>query len=290
MNKIKIALSLLASISVIAGCSSDAGTNEKEKASVEVSSTTNSDNSVVAVEEEGNNEVEENIIPEPLRMASEQLKSGNIDRAKTYLDMTVTDFKDTDAGFIAAVLKSTIIATESQSYSYVRRSLGKGIDNIAELLVEEKEVERLKNTLTEDFDKETKLLKDFEESAKYILSNYKGHSDFELTDLNFGTTIRTDSSDLSFFESVGYPIPTKTQMDDTRNYAFEVLLKDNIEGAFTDGKVNYVNYFYLAGLSLMKIEDSSLTKPVMNEVISLTDDDKYNEKRIDVQEYLKEEK
>lgn len=291
MNKIKIALVLLTSFSVIAGCSSsNAGLNEQEKPLVEVSSTTNSESSIVTVEKDDTKEVEEPTIPEPLRMASEQLSSGNIDLAKTYLDLTITDFKDTDASFVATVLKSTLLVAESRSYSRVRNSLNKGVDNMSAILVEDNEIERLNTTLTEDFDKELKLIKDFEESAQYILSNYKNHTDFKLTDLALDVKIRSAKTDLSFFERVGYPVPTKTQMDDTRKYTYEFLIKEYFGEVFINEELNYANYFYIAGANLAKIPESKLIEPVMKEVISLTEEDKYNKYRIEVQEYLKKMK
>lgn len=289
MRKIRVILLTLTALLVFSGCGNSENKNIKEETNQSTASSAfPSDTSTTETNSEEANK--QNDVPEPLKLASEQLAAGNIERAKTYLDLTMSDFKGTNAEFTARVIKSTILASECQSYSYLRNSLSKGIDNIAATLVEKSDLNRLEKTLTENLEEEKRLLKEFEETAKYILENYKEHADDELQGTKFESTITAAPSDLSFFINVGYPIPTDSEMNDTRIYAFESLLSDNLADAVSNDKLNYVNYFYLAGLNLLKMGESELTNSVMNEVLVLTESDKYNEKRIDIQEFLSSEK
>lgn len=230
--------------------------------------------------------VENGVVPEPLRLAGEQLNLGNIDRAKTYLDLTISDFEGTDSAFTASIIKSTILASECQSYSYILNSLAKGIDNIASSLVKKEEIHRLQTVLSEYHEREQQLLEEFKKSTEFILSGYKEHLEDQLDGVAFSSVVISPSKDLSFFEDVGYPIPTDSEIDDVRQHALEQLLYGNLKDGFENNSLNYVNYFYLAGLNLIKLGESDYTESVMREVIALTEDDKYNEKRIDVQEYL----
>ncbi|MEK4349633.1 hypothetical protein MKX41_02220 [Paenibacillus sp. FSL R5-0475] len=285
-NKNSLIVLLLTSFIAVSGCDKSDNTTTAQSGDTVKQTALPTETTIVHSPSIKETKVESNAIPEPLRLAADQLNLGNIDRAKTYLDLTISDFKGTDAAFTASVIKSTILASECQSYSYILNSLAKGIDNIASSLVEKDDIDRLQEVLTEHHETEQELLKEFKESTVYILSGYKEHLEEELDGLKFKSAVTSPSKDLSFFKDVGYPIPTDSEISDVRQYALEQLLYENLEDAYKDNTLNYINYFYLAGLNLIKLEESEYTKSVMDEVITLTENDKYNEKRIDVQEYL----
>ncbi|GIP57841.1 hypothetical protein MKX50_16405 [Paenibacillus sp. FSL W8-0186] len=287
MRRVSILILALSVLLIFSGCGQPARTNKGNEADQALNVTSNDLSESIM---ESNKEIEKEEVPEPLRLASEQLVSGNVDRAKTYLELTINDFKGTDAEFTAVVIKSIILASESRSYTYLQSSLGKGIDNLAISLVEKNDFDRLETTYTESARTKDELLIELEGTVKYIFDNYKEHLNDELQGLKFESKVVSSPSDLSFFEDVGYPVPTESQMNDTRVYAFEQLLSRNLNEVISVNKINYINLFYLAGLSLIGLEESEVLESVMNEVLTLTENDKYNEKRIDVQEFLNSKK
>lgn len=283
MRKSLISVGLLLLTLFMFGCSDKAQTLENQNANLISSS---EENSGVAVNSEGIAEEvkEENEIPEPLRLAGEQLNQGNIDRAKTYLDLVITDFPGTEAEFTARVVKTVIIASEVQSYSYLNKSLGKGIEQISVSLVSLSDIERLQAVLEDNDNNLKSLLKEFEESLVYIYENYESNKDNQLKAV-FHMDLKTPEENLAFFEKVGYPVPVNTEINATRKYVYDYYLNSNLEEIFVDDKVDYVNYFYLAAVILHRLENPKYLDEVVAEVIALTENDKYNEKRIDLQYY-----
>ncbi|WP_342439268.1 hypothetical protein NSS79_10345 [Paenibacillus sp. FSL L8-0436] len=128
---------------------------------------------------------------------------------------------------------------------------------------------------------------ELEPTVKYVLDNYAKHSGQHVSPM-FGFTPAVLEKDLSFFEDVGYPVPTDSEIDEVLTYAFQSLVQYNLDRLFDDnGTIDYVGYFYSASTA---VEGGVYEEPVINEVLKLTEDSKYDERRIAIQEYLKSQK
>lgn len=225
-----------------------------------------------------------NPIPEPLRLASEQLSSGNIDRAMTYLGLTISDFPGTEAAYIASVVQSSILTAKVQSNTYILSALTKGSENSSSSLLGLEGTRRMADVLEVGIANNDKSRAELEPTVKYVLNNYAIHTDQRVSPV-FEFTPTAPEKDLSFFESVGYPVPTDSEIDEAKTYAFQYLVQDNLSRLFKDDEtIDYVSYFYSASPTMV---GGIYGEEVLNEVLKLTEDNKYDERRIDIQEYLK---
>ncbi|MNC27214.1 hypothetical protein D3C81_1016460 [compost metagenome] len=222
--------------------------------------------------------------PEPLRLASEQLSKGDVDRTLTYLGLTISDFPGTDAEYIARLIESAIFLARSQSNAYILDSLTKGSKNSSSSLLGAEGLQRQIDVLGAEIETSKKDVNALEPKVTYILENYEKHERLQVNPA-FKYTLTASNKDLTFYENVGYPIPSDYEISEAKQYAFEYLLQDLLGKVIKDdGTVDYTNYFYFAGT---KLSETKSGPDVLDEVLRLTESNKYDERRLSILEYRK---
>lgn len=289
MNKLtKSLVCITLTLSVLAGCNSVEKGQKKEEAKVEVKAE-NLDSKVVA----DNTTLAEEIQPEyvePYAKAIEQINSGDLKMAIKYLDITINDFPDSKNFYQAKLLKSMINIGKELGYGTVTGKYVKGVKGYKDSALADSEGAALaKKTLL----KLDSTLKDQKKTVNseisFILENYSKFKDEPIYSSPFTYTSNSNgvSSDLSFFESVGYPIPSESTIEEDLDLSAGGLVEAIFNEFISDTKVNYVKLFYNTALIIEEInKDESIL--LLNEVIKLTENDKYNEERINAQDKIKE--
>ncbi|WP_213617612.1 hypothetical protein [Paenibacillus sp. J22TS3] len=131
--------------------------------------------------------------------------------------------------------------------------------------------------------------KQLDQSISLVLKNYSQYKNISIykTPLNFSLNKTDVSNDLTLFEKAGYPIPRDYVIEQDIKNSRERCLNMLIIAAFENKKVNYPNLFFYAGGAIGASNKSKKIK-LLQEVIKLTEGDKYNETRLEAQEQLKE--
>jgi hypothetical protein len=223
-------------------------------------------------------------VPEPYTLSLEKFKNGDMDFGNKYLSLTMSDFKDSEYSDAALVLKTILLASEINSIRSIQSDFYKGIESIS-VLLNVKELEYIKTKITEF----TKTLEDKSTELEKLMVLFYDKYPQAIKIENFTYTNKIDSIDIDFFKNVGYPAPKDSDVVGTIEYRKSMYFESLIKDIIIDGKLNTVNYFYTVSQLLMA-DVTNLSDKMMNEIIRLTEDDKYNEKRIKVQDYLEKNK
>lgn len=122
------------------------------------------------------------------------------------------------------------------------------------------------------------------ESMTYVLQNYgEKKEDIMYNSPITYTSNATEPTGLSFFESVGYPLPSDDEIEEYEDYKLELYYHLFTESAFQENKISYADFFYY----VTALPSTDLYRLKLKEVIKLTEDDKYSEIRIEAEEALK---
>lgn len=277
----KSLLFILTLVFLLTGC----GSNTSEPIKNEPTSQTISDTEV----QSENNTLEEETIPEPFTLALAELKTSNIAMTKKYLDLTINDFPESEYSFHSKVLKSVILTGELRGMSYINNQISTGIDNIAEGLVDQEDLDQLESYINLYLDSRKKIDEELLSITPVVLNEYKTYEN-DTVDVKY--SFYDDNSNLDFFASVGYPIPSQAEFDKAI---------ENFKGGFIDAiitevygsdKINYTYLFYQLLNNSMWGEPYTQTysNGMAEEILKLTENDKYNKIRLNVEEYLEENK
>lgn len=293
MNKLtKSLVCITLTLSVLAGCNSPEKEQKKEEVKVEAKVETkaeNSDSKVIADKTTPTEEKQPEYV-EPYVKAIEQINSGDLNMAIKYLDMTIQDFPDSKNLYQANLLETMINIGKELGYGTVTGKYVKGVQKYKDSALADSEGASLaKKTLLKLDSAHTNQKKTVNNEISFILENYSKYKDEPIysTQLTYKSNSDGVSSDLSFFESVGYPIPSESSIDEDLNSSADGLVEAIFNEFISDSKVDYVKLFYNSALIIEDInKDESVL--LLNEVIKLTENDKYNEERINAQDKIKE--
>ncbi|MBV6717309.1 hypothetical protein [Paenibacillus chitinolyticus] len=264
-----------------AGCAGQTKVQDEKAAAVTTTPSADTKPSTVEQQETKPKEVE---IPEPYSLALKKIESGELDTALKYLDFTINDFKDSPYVYNAQLLKSVLHTGKAQVALNLGLIIGRGTEK-GKTLYSSSDINRIKKKFDETKKEMTDQVDLLAEPAKYTLENYSAVRDqIQMKKI----TVKDIPSEvnLDFFASVGYPIPTDAEFDAyiKNNYIREVSLTLNT--IFQEDKIIFPDYFYFTGSQFYK-KDKALTKQFFDKIIEITENDKYNEVRILVQEDLK---
>lgn len=209
--------------------------------------------------------------------------------AMKYLDLTISDYPSTDYVLKANVLKSYILSVQIMGFTspFTSYTAG-GITYMKGPFMNKEGADKIHQVVENGkkfYAEKTSLLKD---STTYILEHYKTKK----MDVMSDTDLRASddyipSYDLSFFEDVGYPIPSQEEIDKATDSSTETTFQQVTPTVFKNNEVDYLEFFYIAASALRANADgNTFSKPVYEEIIKLTEDDKYNEIRIEAEDRL----
>lgn len=223
--------------------------------------------------------------PEPYAMAMQEIKNQNLDKALRYLDLTIKDFPDNEEYVYKAYFVKNMIYMD-----YVNRCLhimNVLLDGVKESpFANNSEKQRVVDFAQSTIDEINSYKTPYLESANYVLANYEKHNDLELS-LVFSTEIDDAGpvNSVDWFSKYGTPVPSVEKMRaalvDVKILGFgqycDIVIKSN--------KVDYPAYFSLT--SRIAYEwDKDLSKQQLQEVLKITNDDKYNKYRLDAEDVL----
>lgn len=230
--------------------------------------------------------------PEPYTKMIESINNEDLSLARKYANLVIQDFPDTDYVYNAYLVKNMILCSKLQLQYAKSDFLSAGVDNLNTYLLKQSDIDTLEKYLEKTISRIDKLNKPFNKTLKYLLEHYD--EDAGKIQLNFPEQAEgdlfyaeTDLQPLSFFSSVGYPIPTETDMygGDTENTI--KIFRYLRNGDSGDEAFSYLRYFYITATVCV---DDDLVEKLCNQIIKMTEDDKYNEYRLNAEEYLKENK
>lgn len=232
-------------------------------------------------------------VPEPYEKAITAINNKNWELVNTYLDLVLTDFPDSEYIFPTQVLKGLMQLSEYLSAVDLLTILSEGADP-SNSLYDEQDAATIKQHLDliqEIFDKS---LVEQEVAFTYLSQNFKSDKDYNdyFKDIKSLSPYNEHYDDLSFFQNVGYPIPTDNEVNSFLDAKFEINMLEGINLITNkDDQLNY-NYlflFYNAGITLAE-SNPQLSKEMFNIVLNITSEDTYNEFRISVEEYMSSQK
>lgn len=230
--------------------------------------------------------------PEPYTKMIQNINDEDLTLAKKYADLVIQDFPDTDYVYNAYLIKNMILCSELKLQGAKCSFLSTGADNLSTSLLEQNDIDILVKYLEDTLDEIDELNKPFNKTLKYLLEHYD--EDAKKIELKFPEQAEgnlfhaeNDLQSLSFFSEVGYPIPTESDMyndDDENTIKIFRYLRNGDDG---NEAFSCLRYFYIAA-TVCTADD--LIEEACNQIIKMTEDDKYNEYRLNAEEYLKENK
>ncbi len=222
--------------------------------------------------------------PEPYTKMIEQLDAQDLEMAQRYADLVIKDFADSEYVYNAYLVKNIVTASrwtvEKIKYNYL-------VDGVYQMssLNDQKDINQVKKYLL-DIDNQMKdLATQFKTSCDYIL-NHSSKIDlkFPKAPQSLSNPSDRDFQALSWFSKVGTPVPTETEMVQNEKEndlkAFYYLTN----GFLSAKEFSYIDYYYK--VSDIPEDDDSFKKQLLNKVIELTENDKYNEYRLKAQDDL----
>ena len=225
--------------------------------------------------------------PEPYKMAIQELEIQNLDKALRYLDLVIKDFPNNEEYVYRAHLLKTMIYTDYYSANIrITDALLEGVkDNPFLELDESKQILDSTQAIINEID----IYKQpFLESTMYIYGHYEKYKNIDFS-LHYSYTDNSTEAlnDVDWFRQCGTPMPSEDQIStalrDARVYlfglSFDELIKNN--------KIDYPGYFYAIG-GVASEWDIDLAKKLVQKIIEITKDDKYNKYRIDAEDVLNE--
>lgn len=229
--------------------------------------------------------------PEPYTKMIECVNKEDLAHAREYANLVIQDFPESDYVYNAYLIKSMILCSKLQLQYAKGNFLEGSVDNLNTYLLEQSDIDALENYLETTINKIDKLNKSFNKTLKYLLEHYEDADKIKLTfpEQSEGEVFyaERDMQSLSFFSTVGYPIPSESDMysNDTENTV--KIFRQVVNGTNGDEPFSYLRYFYITSTVCI---DEALLENICNQIIKMTEDDKYNEYRLEAEKYLKENK
>jgi len=224
-------------------------------------------------------------IPESYTIMMKNLKEQNLNSTLDFANLTIKDFPDSPYTYNAHIIRSIILCGKIHPYINISIYINKGMGHMG-AFIKDGDIEILEGYIAQ-IDKSNKSINiPLNESFNYILTNYNYEAksnkiDFPTSDIKMIS--KKDYNGFSWFSDVGYPVPKQSDFDEIINNvspkAF-YLYMNNVE---TSGEINYPKYFLIASYAT---SDKELEKRLLNKVIELTEEDKYNESRIEAEKGL----
>ena len=224
--------------------------------------------------------------PEPYKMAIQELKIQNLDKALRYLDLVIKDFPNNEEYVYRAHLLKTMIYTDYYSANIrIADALLEGVKDNP--FLESDESKQILDSTQAIIDEIDIYKQPFLESTMYIYGHYEKYKNIDFS-LHYSYTDNSTEAlnAVDWFRKCGTPMPNEDQINisilDARVYLFGLSFDELIKNS----KINYPAYFYATG-GVTSEWDMDLAKKIVQEIIEITEDDKYNKYRLDAEDALK---
>lgn len=224
--------------------------------------------------------------PEPYKMARQELEAQNLDKAIRYLDLVIQDFPNYEEYVYRAYLLKTIVYTDYYSANIgTTDALLEGVKDNP--FLEPDEAKQILDSTQAIIDEIDTYKQPFLESTMYVYENYEKYKELNFP-LHYSYTDNSTEAlnAVDWFRRCGTPVPNEEQINsalwDARVYLFGLSYDELIN----NNKINYPAYFYAVG-GLASEWDMDLAKKLVQKIVEITKDDKYNKYRLDAEDALK---
>ncbi|PKM75834.1 MAG: hypothetical protein CVU90_15670 [Firmicutes bacterium HGW-Firmicutes-15] len=226
------------------------------------------------------------IVPEPYKMALQETQEQDYDKALRYLDLVIKDFPNNDEYIYRTYFLKSVINSEYINCDFkITGALLDGLkDNVFIKLDERK---RILNDTQALLDEVKTFKTPFLESTTYILSNYDKFKKTDFSIVNSHDIKETSATRaVDWFKDYKTPVPSNDELLVAKSDARKILIGSCLDNVIQEQKINYPTYFYMT--SIIAYEwDKELSKKLLQKVIEITEDDKYNKYRLDAEDALK---
>ncbi len=224
--------------------------------------------------------------PKPYEMAMQELKSQNLDKSLRYLDLVIKDFPNNKEYVYRAHFLKTIIYTDYYTANInITDALLEGVKDNP--FSKPDETQQILDSTQTILDEINTFKKPFLESAIYVYEHYDEYKnvDFPLHySHNDNSTEALNAVD--WFRKCGTPMPSDDQVNSALCDARVYYLGSSLDELIKNNKINYPAYFYATG-GVANEWDKDFAKKLVQKIIEITEDDKYNKYRIDAEDVLK---
>ena len=226
--------------------------------------------------------------PEPYTKMMKSIEDENIDHAYEFADFVIQDFSDSKYVYNAYLIKNMVLCSKMELETFKLDFLTQGTDNLSTYLVDQNDLDDLEAYIKKSIEQSKKLGEPFDETLEYLLDHYDDAEKVKLIFSEEGKNnvfyAENDMQALSFLSSVGYPVPTETEMYGNDQENIVKLFNTIKTGNGASEGFTYPGYFYIAATMC---SNDDLVKKVCNKIIEITENDKYNVYRLDAEKYLK---
>lgn len=224
--------------------------------------------------------------PKPYKLAIEELEAHNLDKGLRYLDLVIKDFPDNQEYVYRAYFLKTIIYTDYFTANLaVTDALLEGLrDNF---FLESNEKRQILDSIQIILVEVDTYKKPFLESTLYVYKHYEKYKDLDFSLHYPRSEDNTEAINaVEWFRKSGTPMPSDDQINSALRDARVYFLEVSLDGLIKKNNVNYPAYFYATGAVAMEW-DEDLAKKLTQEIIDITNNDKYNKYRLDAEDVLK---
>ncbi|MEA1959696.1 MAG: hypothetical protein U9N81_00095 [Bacillota bacterium] len=225
--------------------------------------------------------------PEPYTKAIAKLAEGDNQTSLKYLDLTIEDFANQEEYcYRARLIESLYFSAQSYTVSIAANLFLKGVQHQSSLIVNDAEMAKIteaQKIFTEKLDTYGPLLK---QNTAFVLDNYEKYKDVTIK-ITLPKSTESNTNALNWFADVGYPVPEASEINQYLKANGEELFSSGVPDVIKNGKIDYPTYFAIMGNNNWEV-GPNLSARCYSMVMHLTQNDKYNENRLNAEESLHE--
>lgn len=233
-----------------------------------------------------NSIIKKNEIPEPYKLALEDIKNHDYDSAYRYLELTIKDFPDSNYLSNAYFLKSIIDCSSLYNVVQITSNLVQGLENGITFYNKEEfhQMENYIETIKIEIDNKKNIFKE----EVILVNNAVDNNDVILSDFSINEINYDSREPFAFFKKMGIPIPTESEFTSEKQRGEKLVITNSFNNIIKNDNVDYVQYYnnVLIVSNLIGL-DEDFMKQTSSIIMTLTENDKYNKIRLDTEEFMK---
>lgn len=237
-----------------------------------------------------NSILKKNEVPEPYKLALEDIKNNNYDSAYRYLELTIKDFPDSKYLNSAYFLKSIIDYNDLYNDVLIMNIIGEGLENgmvFYKYGNNKEDSQRMVNYSDTSYNNVSEKKNIFKEEIISV-NNAIDNNDIILSDFLINEINCDKNEPFAFFKKIGTPAPTENEFTSEKQRYEKVLITNSFNRVITNNNIDYLKYYYdvLIVSNLVGL-DKEFMKQISSRIMTLTENDKYNRIRLDTEEFIK---
>ena len=227
----------------------------------------------------------ESIVPEPYIVMEKNLKEQNLDTTLDFANLTIKDFPDTEYAYNAHIIRTLILSGNLHTYDKLLQCTYDGVQNMSAFVKTGDDL-IIKDYITKllNLEKPMEILLD--ESFNYILANYDPNKKYAKINFPISDIKSINDSEyvgFNWFSDIGYPLPKQSDFDSCIKNIPPKAFYVYMNAVKTSEDIDYSKYFYYMSF---KTGNTELRRKLLNKVMDLTENDKYNELRIKAEKVI----